>query len=226
MSRLVWDQVGQKKYETGAKNCVLFPMLTGSYQKGTAWNGLTAVNESPKGAELTPLWADDSNYGNMMSAEEYGGTIEAYTYPKEFEVCDGSVEVAGGVTIGQQPRKPFGLCYVTSIGNDTEGDAYGEKIHIVYGAQASPSDKGYKTKTESPEAVTLSWEFKSTPVPVKGHKPSATMTVDSTTCDAEKFAALKDILYGTDAVGEKAVTESRLPLPDEIITLIGPVVAG
>lgn len=222
MSKLVWDQTGQRTYETGVKQGVLYPQATGAtgatgdlYPKGVAWNGLTAVTESPSGAESNPLYADDTKYLNLLSAEEFGATVEAYTYPEEFAQCDGSAELAPGVMIGQQPRKPFGLSYKTTIGNDTEGNDYGYKLHIIYGAMAAPSEKGYATINDSPEAITFSWELTTTPVSVNGFKPTATVTIDSTKTDADKLAALEAILYGSDD------TEARLPLPDEIATLIG-----
>lgn len=219
MSKLVWDQTGQRTYETGVKQGVLYPQATGAtgdlYPKGVAWNGLTAVTESPSGAESNPLYADDIKYLNLLSAEEFGATVEAYTYPEEFAQCDGSAELAPGVMIGQQPRKPFGLSYKTTIGNDTEGNDYGYKLHIIYGAMAAPSEKGYATINDSPEAITFSWELTTTPVSVNGFKPTATVTIDSTKTDSDKLKALEDILYGTEDA------EARLPLPDEIATLIG-----
>ena len=215
MSKLVWDQTGERFYETGVKNGVLYPMGdAGTYDKGVAWNGLTAVTESPSGAEPTPLYADDIKYLNLMSNEEFGGTIEAYTYPEEFEQCDGSAVLAKGVNIGQQPRKTFGLCYKTTLGNDVKSNDYGYKLHLVYGALAAPSEKAYATINDSPEAITFSWEFSTTPVNVAGHKPTASITIDSTKCEAEKLAALEAILFGSDD------EEARLPLPDEIATLM------
>lgn len=215
MSKLVWDQTGERFYETGVKNGVLYPQATGgTYPKGVAWNGLTAVTESPSGAEATPLYADDIKYLTLMSAEEFGGTIEAFTYPEEFEECDGSAALATGVYIGQQARKAFGLCYRTVLGNDTENNDLGYKLHLVYGATAAPSEKAYSTINDSPEAVTFSWEFTTTPVTVSGFKPTATVTIDSTKVDATKLAALEAILYGSDD------EEARLPLPDEVATLM------
>lgn len=218
MSKLVWDATGERLFETGVKNGVLYVMEGGVYPKGVVWNGLTAVTESPSGAEATPLYADDIKYLNLMSAEEFGATVEAYMYPDEFAVCDGSASLAEGVYIGQQPRKPFGLCYKTTIGNDTDGNSHGYKIHIIYGALASPSEKSYATINDSPEAITFSWELTTTPVNVADHKPTACLTIDSTKADAEKLALLEDALYGTS---EK---EAYLPLPDEIATIMG--VAG
>ena len=215
MSKLTWDQVGDRLYETGVKMGVLYPQATGgTYPKGVAWNGLTAVTESPSGAEPTPLYADDIKYLNLMSAEEFGATIEAYTYPDEFMECDGSASIATGVTIGQQSRKAFGLCYRTVLGNDTENNDYGYKLHLIYGALAAPSEKAYATINDSPEAITFSWEVTTTPINVTGHKPTACVTIDSTKVDAEKLAALEAILYGSED------EEPRLPLPDEIATLM------
>ena len=219
MSKLVWDQTGNRYYETGVKMGVLYPQSsTGTYSKGVAWNGLTAVTESPSGAEATALYADDTKYLNLISAEEFGATIEAYTYPPEFGACDGSAEIATGVTIGQQKRTAFGLCYRTTVGNDTDGNDYGYKLHIIYGAMASPSEKAYATINDSPEAITFSWEVTTTPVSVSGFKPTANLTIDSTKVNAEKLAALEAILYGSDTETSK---EPRLPLPDEIATLMG-----
>lgn len=227
MSKIKWDQTGERLYETGVKMGVLYPQAdNGTYPKGVAWNGLTAVTESPSGAEATPLYADDIKYLNLLSTEEFGCTVEAYTYPDEFAECDGSAEIADGVAIGQQSRKPFGLCYRTVIGNDTKTNKYGYKLHIVYGGLAAPSEKGYATINDSPEAITFSWEVSTTPVEVEGFEPTASITIDSTKVDAEKLAALEKILYGTDEVGTSgsegyvAATEARLPLPDEIATLM------
>ena len=215
MSKIVWDQTGEKLYETGVKNGVLYPQAEGgTYPKGVAWNGLTAVTESPSGAEATALYADDIKYLNLVSAEEFGATIEAYMYPKEFEECDGSAEIAPGVSIGQQARKTFGMSYKTTLGNDIDNNDHGYKLHIIYGALASPSEKGYATINDSPEAITFSWEVKTTPVAVNGFKPTASLVIDSTKVKAEKLKALEDILYGTTEV------EPRLPLPDEIAELM------
>lgn len=220
MSKLVWDQTGERYYETGVKMGVLYPQsASGTYPKGVAWNGLTAVTESPSGAEATPLYADDIKYLNLYSAEEFGATIEAYTYPDEFAECDGSAEVAAGVTIGQQKRKAFGLCYRTAIGNDTDGNDHGYKIHIIYGAMASPSEKAYATINDSPEAITFSWEVTTTPVSVSGFKPTASVTIDSTKVNEAKLKELEAILYGDN--GSSSTGDARLPLPDEIVTLIG-----
>ena len=217
MAKLVWDKTGDRLYETGVKNGVLYIPTAGVYSKGVAWNGLTAVTESPSGAEATALYADDTKYLSLMSAEEFGATIEAYTYPDEFAVCDGSAELADGVMIGQQKRSTFGLCYKTTIGNDTEGNDHGYKLHIIYGAQAKPSERAYASINDSPEAITFSWEITTTPVNVTGAKPTASLVIDSTKADPSKLAALEDILYGKD--GEPA-SEPRLPLPDEIKSLM------
>lgn len=217
MAKLVWDRTGDRLYETGVKNGVLYIPTAGVYSKGVAWNGLTAVTESPSGAEATALYADDIKYLSLMSTEEFGATIEAYTYPDEFAACDGSAELADGVTIGQQKRSTFGLCYKTTIGNDTDGNDHGYKLHIIYGAKAAPSEKAYATINDSPEAITFSWEITTTPVNVTGAKPTASLVIDSTKADPSKLAALEDILYGKD--GEPA-SEPRLPLPDEIKTLM------
>lgn len=214
MSKLVWDQTGERLYETGVRNGVLYIPTAGVYSKGVAWNGLTAVTESPSGAEATPLYADDIKYLNLMSTEEFGATIEAYTYPDEFAECDGSAALVDGVYIGQQARKTFGLCYRTTLGNDVDGNDYGYKLHIIYGCLAAPSEKGYATINDSPEAITFSWEVSTTPVNVTGAKPTASITIDSTKADATKLAALEDILYGNES------EEARLPLPDEIKTLM------
>ena len=215
MSKIVWDAVGEHIFETGVRNGVLYLKdAQGAYNTGVAWNGLTSVSESPEGAEATDLYADDIKYLTLMSAENFKATIEAYTYPPEFEECDGSASIATGVVIGQQTRKPFGLCYRTSIGNDTDGNEHGYKLHIVYGCQASPSEKQYSTINDSPEAITFSWEVNTTPVNVNGKKPTATLIIDSTKADKAKLTALEAILYGSES------TEPRLPLPDEIATLM------
>lgn len=214
MAKIVWDQTGERLYETGVKNGVLYIPTSGVYSKGVAWNGLTAVTESPSGAEATAIYADDIKYLSLMSAEEFGATIEAYTYPEEFAECDGSAALATGVYIGQQTRKTFGLSYRTVVGNDTEGNDHGYKLHLIYGAMAAPSEKAYATINDSPEAITFSWEVTTTPVSVDGFKPTASITIDSTKADPTKLAALEAILYGDEK------TEPRLPLPDEIATLM------
>lgn len=223
MSKLVWDQTGERYYETGVDHGVLYPMQTGGlYNKGVAWNGLSAVNESPSGAEASPIYADNIKYLNLISTEEFGGTIEAYTYPEEFAECDGSATLAPGVYIGQQSRKTFGLSYRTQIGNDVDGQDHGYKLHLVYGCLASPSEKGYSTINDSPEAITFSWEFSTTPVNVAGYKPTALITIDSTKVNPTKLAELEEILYGKDAGqgGTPAAVEPRLPFPDEVATLL------
>lgn len=212
---LVWDAAGKRFYETGVKKGVLYVQDSkGTYPKGVAWNGLTGVTESPSGAEANPIYADDMKYLNLYSAEEFGATIEAYTYPDEFAECDGSAELTAGVTIGQQKRKAFGMCYRTVLGNDVTGEDYGYKLHIIYGAMASPSEKAYATVNDSPEAITFSWEITTTPVNVEGMKPTASLVIDSTKVDASKLSALEVILYGNES------TDPRLPLPNEIKTLM------
>lgn len=220
MPRLTWDDLGKRFYETGVKQGVLYPQVGGAYPKGVAWNGLTAVTESPSGAEPTPLYADDIKYLELTSNEEFGCTIEAYTYPDEFKACNGEATLADGVTIGQQTRVPFGFCYKTVLGNDEKKNDYGYKLHLVYGATASVSEKAFQTINDSPEAITFSWEVTTTPVAVKGFKPTAILTIDSTTIAPEKLTALEDILYGKETV------EARLPLPDEIADLVKAAAAG
>ena len=216
MAKLVWDKTGERLYETGVKQGVLYVMNEqGTYPAGVAWNGLTNVTESPSGAEATPLYADDIKYLNLMSTEEFGGTIEAYTYPDEFAECDGSAALTEGVYIGQQPRKTFGFCYRTTLGNDVDNNNHGYKLHLVYGAVASPSEKAYATINDSPDAITFSWEFSTTPVNVTGFKPTASIVIDSTKVNAEKLAALEKILYG-DETGDGP----RLPLPDEVAQIM------
>ena len=219
MAKLKWDETGKRLYETGTKMGVLYPQNEdGSYPKGVAWNGLMSVTESPSGAEASALYADDAKYLELYSNEEFGFTIGAYTYPDEFAECDGSAEVAKGVNIGQQPRKAFGLSYRTIIGNDTKGSDYGYKLHLVYGAKASPSERSYASVNDSPEALELSWECTTTPVAVTGHKPSAHIEIDSTKIDEGKLTKIEDILYGKD--GGAPATDARLPLPDEIIQIL------
>ena len=257
--KLVWDKTGERFYETGVSQGVLYPQSAGTYPKGVAWNGLTAVTESPSGAEPSPLYADDIKYLNLLSTEEFAATVEAYTYPDEFAECDGSASIAPGVNIGQQTRKAFGLCYKTKVGNDVDGNEHGYILHFIYNALAAPSEKAYATINDSPEAITFSWELSTTPVNVTGAKPTATLTIDSRTANETKLAELEDIIYGGDPVvtdsepgdwstnwkdyfkkvGNEyvAVTDSsapswtastyysagpapRLPLPDEIATLM------
>lgn len=214
MAKLTWDDAGKKLYETGTKMGVLYPMTESGYGTGVAWNGLTAVTESPSGAESTKLYADDIKYLDLTSVEEFGATIEAYTYPDEFAECDGSASLAEGITIGQQDRKSFGFCYRTTLGNDTQGNAYGYKLHIVYGCKATPSEKGYSTINDSPDAVTFSWEVTTTPVNVEGHKPTASLIIDSTKTKKEILDAIEAKLYGT--VSE----QPTLPTPAEILEII------
>ena len=216
MSKLIWDALGEKIYETGIDRGVLYVQDNdGAYPLGVVWNGLTGFTESPGGAELTDLWADNIKYASIRAAETFGGTLEAYTYPTEFEQCDGSVALLPGVVIGQQSRKSFGLAYRTTVGNDTPGEGDdGYKIHLVYGASANPSEKAYATINDSPDAITFSWELTTLPIAVTGHKPTATLVIDSTKVNATKLADLEDILYGTTDVAP------RLPLPDEIATIM------
>lgn len=216
MAILVWDTVGERFYETGVKKGVLFPQDTdGTYPLGVAWNGLSGVTETPSGAEPSPIYADDVKYLNLISAEEFGATIEAYTYPDEFAECDGSVNLVDGVVIGQQKRTPFGLAYRTTLGNDVEGNDFGYKLHLIYGAFAAPSEKAFSTINDTPEAITFSWEVSTIPVDVTGEKPTALLTIDSTKVNAANLATLEDMIYGT------AGADSYLPLPDAIATLFG-----
>ena len=215
MAKIVWDESGKRTYETGVRKGVLYLQDTqGAYTKGVAWNGLTAVTESPSGAEPTALYADDIKYLELFSAEEFGATIEAYTYPAEFEKCDGSASLGTGVTIGQQDRATFGLCYRTVLGNDVKGSEFGYKLHLIYGAKAKPSEKGYQTINDSPEAITFSWEISTTPVNVAGFKPTACVTIDSTKIEPAKLAQIEALLYGGDSA------EAKLPLPDEIAGIL------
>lgn len=213
--KLVWDQTGERLYETGSDRCVLYKQSAdGSYSKGVAWNGFTGLTESPSGAEPTKLHANNGVYVTLTSAEELGATLTAYMFPDEFGECDGSAEPVPGVSVGQQKRSPFGLSYRTLIGNDTEGESHGYKLHMLYGCKASPSEKAYQTVNDSPEATEMSWEINTTPVQVEGYDPTALLTVDSTKVDSTKLKALEDILYGS------ATEEARLPLPDEIFTIL------
>lgn len=214
MSKIIFDNTGEKIYETGVDHCVLFVRDGNAYQTGVAWNGITAINESPSGAEATPIYADNIKYLNIVSGEDFGATIEAYTYPDEFTECDGSAEIIEGVKIGQQTRKPFALCYRTLIGNDVAGTGHGYKLHFIYNAQAAVSAKNYKTINESPEAMSFSWEISTTPEVVDGFKPTATVTVDSTKVDAQKLKALEDKIYGSDN------SEPTMPTISEIVSLL------
>lgn len=215
MAKLTWDDTGKKIYETGVDRGVLYPITTGTtYGTGIPWNGLTAVNESPSGAESNPQYADNIKYLDLTSAEEFGFTIEAFTYPVEFEECDGSAQLAEGVTIGQQTRKMFGFSYRSLVGNDTQGTDYGYKIHLVYGCKASPSEKSRSTVNDSPEAITFSWEITTTPVNVTGHKPTSHLVVDTTVAEGTKVTALETKLYGDDSSGTPT-----LPMPNEVYTM-------
>ena len=228
MSKLVWDKSGARIYETGVDRGVLYPQSAeGAYPKGVAWNGLTAVTESPSGAEATALYADNIKYLNLLSTEEFGATVEAYTYPDEFGICNGEAELSKGVSVGQQARRAFGMAYRTKIGNDIDSNDHGYKLHLIYGALAAPSENAYATINDSPEAITFSWQISTTPVEVPGMKPTASITIDSTKVDKEKLAALEEILYGKDAAsGSDQGVDPRLPLPSELVTLFGTRVAG
>lgn len=216
MAKIIWDNTGERLYETGVDRGVLYPIQDDStYSKGVAWNGLTSVSENPSGAEASPIFADNIKYLNLVSAEEFGLTVEAYTYPEEFAACNGETPAVKGVYLGQQTRRVFGMAYRTMLGNDLLGTEYGYKLHLVYGCQAAPSEKGYTTINDSPEAMTLSWEINTTPVNVNGFKPTACITIDSTKVNKDKLAALEDILYGSES------EEARLPMPDEVVALIG-----
>ena len=215
MTALKWDQVSERLYETGVDHGVLYiPNNAGSYDDGVAWNGLVSVTESPSGAEANPQYADNIKYLNLVSAEDFGGTIEAFTYPDEFAACDGTAAPTEGVSIGQQPRRSFGLSYRTKIGNDVEGQAYGYKLHLVYGCLAAPSEKAYKTINDSPEALTFSWALSTTPVDVDGYSPTAVLTIDSTKVSAVALGQLEDVLYGTSGV------DPSLPKPDAVIAIL------
>ena len=215
MAKLVWDAIGDRTYETGVDHGVLYPQVDGAFPKGVAWNGLISVSENPSGAEDTALYADNMKYLNLKSAEEFGATIECYTYPDEWAACDGSAELIPGVMLGQQKRNTFGFSYRTKLGNDTEGDDHGYKIHLIYNCSASPSERSYSTVNDSPEAITFSYEITTTPLTLEGYKPVASITIDSTKIDPEKLTALEKVLYGD---GE---TEARLPLPSELETIFG-----
>lgn len=215
MSKMVWDQITEKLFETGIEQVALYKQVGGAYPLGVPWNGITALNITPSGAEPTPLYANNKKYVTLMSAEELGGTIEAYTYPEEWAECDGSAEAAAGVYIGQQPRATFGLVGKTLIGNDSEGTKHGYKLHLIYGALASPSEQTNSTVNDSPEAKTMSWEFTTTPVPVEGYEATSYICIDSTKVDKAKLEALEAILYGA------AEVEPKLPLPDEVLATIG-----
>lgn len=226
MAKIVWDAIGEHLYETGVDHGVLYQVNDqGAYVGGVAWNGLTNISESPSGAEPQKLYADNMNYLTMYSAEEFGLTIEAYTYPEEFEQNDGSATPVDGVTVGQQSRKPFGLCYRTKVGNDVKGDDFGYKLHLVYGCRAAPSERGYATINDSPEAISFSWEVSTTPVQIAGFEPSALLVIDSTKFTAEadktKLTTLENMLYGTEGSGNNQGTEPQLPLPITVLTTLG-----
>lgn len=223
MSKIVWDETGKRFYETGVDHGVLYPIQAGGlYNKGVPWNGLITVTESPSGAEATDLYADNIKYLSMRSAETFGATVEAYTYPDEFAECDGSAQLVEGVKIGQQARKIFGLCYRTMIGNDVDGQDHGYKLHLIYGATASPSEKAFSSINDSPEAITFSWELATTPVNVTGFKPTASIEIDSTKADPTCLAKLEEILYGKDPTEPEGLdgVDGRLPLPDEVKTIM------
>lgn len=221
MSRLKWDQIGQRFYETGVDRGVLFiPTSAGVYSTGFAWSGLTTVTESPSGAEPTPMWADNIKYLNLLSREDFMATIEAMTYPVQFEQCDGTATPQPGVAIAQQRRKRFGMAYRSRLGNDDLATDYGYKLHLVYGALAAPTEKAYATINDTPEGIMFSWEVSTTEVEVTNLRPTALVTVDSTKVPAAKLATFEDIIYGKDAVGTVAAVVPRLPLPDEVVTLL------
>lgn len=223
MPKLIWDKTGERLYETGVDRGVFYPLSEGGeYENGVAWNGLTGVTESPSGAEATDLYADNTKYLSMRSAETFGATIEAYMYPDEFAKCDGTAEIAEGVSIGQQTRATFGLSYRTVVGNDIKNNDHGYKIHLIYGATAAPSEKAYSTINDSPEAITFSWELTTTPVNVEGFKPTASLVIDSTKANPTDLATLEGILYGTD----QPDGNPRLPLPDEVATIMSTTMGG
>lgn len=219
MAKLEWDKTGEHFYETGVEQVALYVQKNGVYSKGVAWSGVSAINENPSGGENSDVYADDQKYLTLQSIEKYGATIEAYQYPEEFEECDGSKEIATGVYIGQQKRSVFGLAYITKIGNDTDGDEAGEKLHLVYGAQAQPSDRSNKTMNESPEADTMSWEISTTPVKVEGYKATSTIVIDSRKADPTKYASFKKKVYGD-------TSDAELPLPADVITHFGTLPVG
>lgn len=226
MAKIVWDSLGSHKFETGVDHCVLYPVSAlGTYPNGVAWNGITGVTQSPSGADATKLWADNIKYVELRAAEEFGGTIEAYTYPDEFAECDGSATVVPGLRAGQQARKAFGLVYRTKIGNDTQLDSHGYMLHLIYGATCSPSQRSYATTNDSPEAITFSWEFSTNPVNFAGFQPTSYIEIDSTkftTPEAkQKLDALEAILFGTDGAAGEAGTDASLPLPDEVAATLG-----
>lgn len=221
MTKLEWDKTGERLFETGVDHGVLYIPTAGVYSLGVAWNGLTTVTESPSGAESNPQYADNIKYLNLLSAEEFGASIEAFTYPDEWAQCDGSATPSPGVMLGQQGRKPFGLSYRTLLGNDTDGQDHGYKLHLIYGALAAPSEKAYATVNDSPEAISFSWEVTTTPVNVEGYKPVASLTIDSTQVEATALTTLETALYGDDSTGT-----AHLPLPAEVIAMFAPAEGG
>ena len=222
MAKIVWDAAGEKRYEAGVDHCVYYPLNEkGEYTPGVAWNGITSISETPEGAEPESQYADNIKYLTMISAEELNGTIEAYTYPEEFAQSNGEVELTSGVYIGQQNRRPFGLCYRTKVGDDVKGQDAGYKLHLLYGALCSPSEKTYETLNDSPEAITMSWEYSTTPVNVTDHSPTSLLTIDTTKLSAEEkghLTALEEVLYGKDGEGDE--NSPRLPLPDEVASIL------
>lgn len=235
MPRLEWDKTGEHLYETGVENCALYPYGSSDYEAGVAWNGITAINESPSGAESNPLYADDIKYLDLQSAEEFGASIEAYTYPEAFAVCDGTAELTDGILIGQQTRKMFGLAYKTIVGNDTDGNDHGHKLHLIYGCKAAPSERGYSTINDSPEAITFSWEVNTTPVSVTGHKATSNIVIDSTkTANKAVINAIEAVLFGanefsetsTYAVGDVVEHTSKLYKCTTAVTTAGEWVAS
>jgi hypothetical protein len=214
MPKLIWDATGERRYETGVKNGVLYPQVEGAYPKGVAWNGLSSVSEKPSGAEPNPIYADDMKWLNLVSVEDFAASIEAYMYPDEFDACLGNEEIVPGVTIGQQNHQSFGLAYRTIVGNDTERNNHGYKIHIIYGATAAPSERQYQTVNDSPEPMALSFELSTVPVPVPGKGVTANFTLDSTKTDAKVMAAVEAVLFGSDEA------DARLPLPEELIQIM------
>lgn len=216
MAKLIWDKVGERFYETGVSNCALYVYDDGAqdFGAGVAWNGITSITETPSGAEANPIYADNIKYLSLLSAEEFGASIEAYTYPEEFEECDGSAAIAPGVMVGQQARKKFCIAYKTIKGNDIQNDAYGYKLHLIYNCNAAPSERAYSTINDSPEAIAFSWEISTTPVAVTGHKPTSILTIDSAKVDAVKLASVEEALFGGDS------TEAKILMPDEVLALL------
>lgn len=216
MAKLIWDKVGERFYETGVSNCALYVYddVAKGFGAGVAWNGITNITETPSGAEANPIYADNIKYLSLLSAEEFGASIEAYTYPEEFEECDGSAAIAPGVMVGQQARKKFCIAYKTIKGNDIQNDAYGYKLHLIYNCNAAPSERAYSTINDSPEAIAFSWEISTTPVAVTGHKPTSILTIDSAKVDAVKLASVEEALFGGDS------TEAKILMPDEVLAML------